>query len=162
MFRVCIRLALVAAATLPLMSFRMPAADKGIPKLLYDVRGAVVMGDDDSIPKALVSSADRQIDQAIRQTMRSLILPRTIISVRIGKIAQEPLLIGRRYVTTVNVQAISVDSGEPVAEGSFKASAFLFSSEAAEAALAGKISERIASEFRLGQRQDVLATAFAN
>ncbi len=162
MFRVCLRLALVVAATLPLMAFRMPVADKGIPRLLYDVRGAVVMADDESIPRTLVSSADRQIDRAIRQTMRSLILPRTIISVRIGKIAQEPMLIGTRYVTTVNVQAISVDSGEPIAEGSFKASAFLFSSEAAEAVLAAKISERVASEFRLGQRQDLLATAFAN
>jgi hypothetical protein len=162
MFRVCLRLALVLAATLPLMAFRMPTSDSGLPKLLYDVRGAVVMGDDQSIPKALVTSADRQIDHAIRQTMRSLVLPRTIISVRIGKIAEVPLLIGTRYVTTINVQAISVDSGEPIAEGSFKASAFLFSSEAAEAVLATRISERIANEFRLGQRQDVLATAFAN
>jgi hypothetical protein len=162
MFRVCLRLALVLAATLPLMAFRMPASDSGLPKLLYDIRGAVVMGDDDSIPKTLVSSADLQIDRAIRQTMRSLVLPRMIISVKIGRVSHEPMLIGARHVAVVTVQAISVETGEPVAEGTFKASSFMFSGEAADAALASKIAERIASEFRLGPRQDALATAFAN
>jgi len=58
------------------------------------------------------------------------------------------------------VQAISVNTGEPIAKGTFKTSIFLLDGDTADRDLAEKIADRISSEFRLdGIRRPTMATA---
>lgn len=159
MVRRAFRLAFILLMALPLAAFRMPAADEAREKLLYDVRGAFVTARPD-VPKELVIATDMLVDEAIRSTVRTTMLPRTIIAVRIDKASHVPLLIGSRHEAVVTVQAISVASGEPVAEGTFKASIFLLDAQGADRQLAERIADRIAGEFRLdGQRRPAIASA---
>jgi hypothetical protein len=143
-----LRLALILTLTPSLMAFRMPLEDGVRDKLLYDVRGAFVTARPD-VPQGLVIATDMLIDEAVRLTMRSSMLPRTIISVRIDRAAPVPVVFGRRLEARVTVQAVSVSTGEPVATGSFETSVFFFGDKDADAALARKIADRVASEFRL-------------
>ena len=107
MFRRLLGLTLVVVTALPLMAFRMPAESQPHEKLLYDVRGAFVTARPD-VPQALVIATDMLVDEAIRTTVRSTTLPRTIISVRIEHATRMPLLIGSRHEAKVSVKAISV------------------------------------------------------
>lgn len=161
MLRHASRFALIIFAALPLMAFRMPTEDEKREKLLYDVRGAFVTARPD-VPQGLVIATDMLIDEAIRTTVRSVILPRTIISVRIDAASHIPLLIGSRHEAKVTVRAISVVSGEPIAEGVFKTSIFLLDTKEADKELAGRIAERIAGEFKLdgGQRPAIASALF--
>jgi hypothetical protein len=153
------RLALIILTAMPLAAFRMPVSSNARETLLYDVRGAFVTARP-NVPQGLVIATDMLVDEAIRLTTRAAMLPRTIISVRIENAVHIPLLIGTRHEAKVTVQAISVGSGEPVAVGSFQASVFLFGNEDAEKALAEKIADRIATEFRLnGGRPSTIASA---
>jgi len=159
MVRRVFRLAFILLAALPLTAFRMPDANETREKLLYDVRGAFVTARPD-VPKELVIATDMLVDEAIRATVRSTMLPRTIIAVRIDKASHMPFLIGSRHEATVTVQAISVSSGEPIAEGTFKTSIFLLNGQEADRELAGRIADRIAGEFRLdGQHRPAIANA---
>jgi hypothetical protein len=55
---------------------------------------------------------------------------------------------------------VAVGDGEPIAEGSFLASIYLFGEDGADQALAQKIADRIASEFKLDTtRHGTLASA---
>ncbi|MBP1846792.1 hypothetical protein J2046_005070 [Rhizobium petrolearium] len=161
MLRHALRFALIVLTALPLMAFRMPAENERREKLLYDVRGAFVTARPD-VPQGLVIATDMLIDEAIRATVRSIILPRTIITVRIDTASHVPLLIGSRHEARVTVRAISVASGEPIAEGSFKTSIFLLDTKEADKELAGRIAERIAGEFKLdgGQRPAIASALF--
>lgn len=159
MVRRVFRLAFIVLAALPLMAFRMPDSGEAREKLLYDVRGAFVTARP-GVPRALVIATDMLVDEAIRATVRATMLPRTIIAVRIDRASHMPLLIGSRHEATVTVQAISVSSGEPIAEGTFKTSVFLLDAEAADRQLAERITDRIAGEFRLdGPRRPAIANA---
>jgi hypothetical protein len=151
-----VRLLLVA---FPLTAFRMPSADEARDNLLYDVRGAFVTARP-NVPQGLVIATDMLVDEAIRATVRSTILPRTIIAVRIDETSQVPLVVGSRHEAKVTVQAISVASGDPIAEGSFRTSIFLIHGEEADKALAEQIADKIAGEFRLkGGGRPALASA---
>ncbi|WP_131818955.1 hypothetical protein [Rhizobium sp. LCM 4573] len=127
--------------------------------LLYDVRGAVVTARADVAHK-LVAETDRLVEEAISATVRQVSLPRTILAVRIDHTAYMPLIIGGRHEAKVIVEAISVGNGEPIAEGSFKASAFALDRTDGDTLLAERIARRIAAEFRLKERGGTtLATA---
>ncbi|MFB9953222.1 hypothetical protein ACFFP0_30670 [Rhizobium puerariae] len=153
------RLALIVLTTLPLMAFRMPAAEEVREKLLYDVRGAFVTARP-SVSQGLVIATDMLVDEAIRSTVRSTMLPRTIISVRIDETSQTPLIVGSRHGAKVTVKVISLASGEPIAEGAFKASIFLLDGGEANKELAEEIADRIAGEFRLnGAPRPTVASA---
>ncbi|MGK6316826.1 hypothetical protein [Neorhizobium sp. DT-125] len=159
MVRRVFRLAFIVLTALPLTAFRMPEADAVREKLLYDVRGAFVTARPD-VPRELVIATDMLVDEAIRATVRTTVLPRTIIAVRIDRASHMPLLIGSRHEVTVTVQAISVSSGEPIAEGTFRTSIFLLDAAEADRQLAEGIADRIAGEFRLdGQRRPAIASA---
>lgn len=153
--------ALLVLVVLPLMAFRMPSSREVSERLLYDVRGAFVTAKPD-VPKALVAAVDSMVDTAIQSTVRSTVLPRTIIAIRIEETSSVPMLIGVRHIAKVTVQAVSVASGEPVAEGSFTASIYLFDEKTADQELALKVVNRISSEFRLDDRRHgSLASALA-
>ena len=161
MLRRSLRTALILFFVLPLAAFRMPSSDQNRQGLVYDVRGAFVTAKPD-VPQVLVTEVDGLVDVAIRATMRSSMLPRTILSVRISNVSATPVLFGSRHSANVTVQAISVASGEPVAEGGFTASVFIFDPHGADRALAEKVAARIASEFRLDTgAHGSLASAFA-
>jgi hypothetical protein len=142
------RLLLAPLAILMLASFRMPAAEEASSQMLYDVRGAFVTARAD-VAHDLVAQTDTLLDASIRSTTRAMMLPRTILTVRIAETKRAPILFGNRYSATVLVKAISVGSGELVAEGSFETSVLTFARREADVSLAERIAGRIASEFRL-------------
>lgn len=153
--------ALLVLTVLPLMAFRMPSSREVSERLLYDVRGAFVTAKPD-VPKTLVTAVDSLVESAIQSTTRSTVLPRTIIAIRIEETSSVPMLIGVRHIAKVTVQAVSVTSGEPVAEGTFTASIYLFDEKVADQELALKVVNRISSEFRLDdRRRSSLASALA-
>ncbi|RWX78336.1 hypothetical protein EPK99_06865 [Neorhizobium lilium] len=159
MFRRLFHISLIVTVGLSLTSFRMPAKSDGRDKLIYDVRGSFVTARPE-ISRSLVIATDMLVDEAIRTTSRPVMLPRTIIVIRIDKTSEIPLLIGSRHEAKVTVQAVAVGDGEPIAEGSFKVSIYLFGTEGADQAMAQKIAERIVSEFKLdGPRHGTLASA---
>jgi hypothetical protein len=161
MFRHYLNLALIVAVSLPLTGFRMPSKSEAKNRLLYDVRGAFVTARGE-VSQALVMTTDTLVDEAIRATLRSTMLPRTIIVVRIDKAARVPLLLGARHEASVTVQAVAVGTGEPIAEGHFDASVYLLQNDGADQVLAQKIAERIASEFRLdAPRHRAIVSALA-
>ncbi len=142
------RIALAPLAVLMLASFRMPATEEAAERPLYDVRGAFVTAQP-TVPHELIAKTDILVDAAIRSTSRSIMLPRAILTVRIGEARRRPVLFGSRYSAAVTVKVISVSSGEPVAEGSFEASVLALRGDGTEASLAEKIAGRIADEFSL-------------
>jgi hypothetical protein len=159
MLRRLFHISLIVTTSLSLTGFRMPVKSDGRDKLLYDVRGAFVTARPE-ISQSLVIATDMLVDEAIRSTLRPTILTRTIIVIRIDKTLHVPLLVGTRHEARVTVQAVAVGDGEPVAEGSFNASIYLFGKEDGDQALAQKIASRIVSEFKLdGPRHSTLASA---
>jgi hypothetical protein len=152
---------LILLSVLPLMSFRMEQVGMPRERLFYDVRGAFVTAPPD-VSHELIMETDRLVDEAIRSTTRRVSLPRTILTIRIDRAGHVPLLIGKRHEARVTVEAIAVGSGEPIAEGTFNASAFSIDKDAGEALLAERIARRIAAEFRLeGRGVPALASALS-
>jgi hypothetical protein len=155
------RFAAVSLAMLVLTGFRMPAAQSSDGELLYDVRGAFVTAQPD-VPSELIAWTDSLVDTSIQATTRSFMLPRAILTVRIGEARHMPVLMGNRYTATVTISVISVLSGEPVAEGAFSTSILRLGKEGAERVLAEKIAARIATEFRLEEpRRSAALTALS-
>lgn len=154
------RIAVISLALVLLTGFRMPAKEEPSEGLLYDVRGAFVTARPD-VSGELITQTDILIDSAIQSTSRSFILPRAILTVRISEAKQAPALFGMRHSAVVTVKAISVGSGDAVAEGSFEASVVRFGKEGADAYLAERIAERISAEFQLvAPRRRAAMTAF--
>ncbi len=143
-----LRFVIAPLAVLMLAGFRMPVADEEAERLLYDVRAAFVTAQP-NVSRDLIAQTDILVDAAIQATNRSMLLPRTILTVRISETARAPVLFGSRSTASVTVKVVSVGSGEPVAEGSFEVSALTFGKNSADAFLAEKIADRIAGEFRL-------------
>jgi len=156
------RIVIIPLAVLMLAGFRMPAAEEQAERVLYDVRGAFVTAQPDVSPN-LIAGTDILVDSAIRATSRSIMLPRTILTVRLSDTRRSPVLFGHRYSARVMVKVISVGSGEPVAEGEFETSVMSFGKEPADSPLAEKIATRIASEFQLGRpHRAALLTSLAS
>lgn len=154
--------AVLPLAMLMLTGFRMPAAEEQAERMLYDVRGAFVTAQPD-VSRDLITGTDILVDSAIRATSRSMMLPRTILTVRLSDTRRSPVLFGHRYSAKVTVKVISVGSGEPVAEGEFETSVMNFGKEPADSPLAEKIATRIASEFQLGRpHRAALLTSLAS
>lgn len=162
MFLRALRIIVILSAILPLAGFRMPADRQVSDDLVYDVRGAFVTARAD-VEKGLINAINVLVDEAVRATVRSTMLPRAILSVRIEKMSRTSLVIGSRYEARVTVKAISVESGEPVAEGTFVTSVFRLDSRNADWALAERIAGRIINEFRLerqGARPTIASALF--
>ncbi len=151
---------LVLVGLLPLlMAFRLQPSVAGREALLYDVRGAFVAAGD-NIPAALVAEADRLVNEAIASTVRQRVLPRTVLTIRIERLSTTPVLVGGRREARVSVEAVAVNSGEVIAEGSFGVSVFSLRQDHVNLLLAERIAQRVAAEFRLtGERRSPLATA---
>lgn len=159
MFQRAVLISVVFCSALSLMSFRMPETSKVADKLLYDVRGAFVTARP-NVSQSLVIATDMLVDEAIRSTVRSKMLPRTIISVRIESTSRKNVLFGNRHEAEVSVKAIAVSNGEAIAQGKFTTSVFLMDGKDVERELAQRIADRIASEFRLeGPRRASIASA---
>jgi hypothetical protein len=155
------RIAAVSLAVVLLTGFRMPAKEDAAERMLYDVRGAFVTAQPDISPE-LIAWTDSLVDASIQATTRSFMLPRTILTVKIGEAKRRPALLGTRYSASVTVKAISVGSGEAIAEGSFETSVLRFGKDGAEKVLAEKIADRIASEFHLKDpRRSAILTALS-
>jgi hypothetical protein len=163
MFRSACRLFILSCAALSLMSFSMKTAETTRSSgPIYDVRGAFVAARPD-IPAGLVAGTDARVDAAIRATVRSMSVPRAILTVRITRAGGLPILFGRRHEAKVTVDATSVSSGERIASTTFTASVIVFGKDdPGEDALAAKIADRVAAEFKLGGgRPTTIASALA-
>lgn len=153
------RLVLVCLAWLMLSSFRLHTAEGGSDPLLYDVRGAFVTGPP-AISRILVGETDRLVDRSIRATFRKTALPRAILTIRIVETGHLPLVVGGRFRAKVTVEATAVGNGEKIAAGGFTISTFALDGRHAQARLAERIAQRVASEFRLQEAGPAtLATA---
>jgi hypothetical protein len=156
------RLLLLCAliTVLPLLvSFRLQSASSGSEALLYDVRGAFVAARS-HVPAVLVTETDRLVNEAILSTVRERVLPRTILTIRIDRLASPPTILGGKREVTVSVEAVSLGNGEVIAEESFDMSVFSLRRDSVDLLLAKRISARVVSEFRLaGERRSTLATA---
>ncbi|MGF9564071.1 hypothetical protein [Neorhizobium sp. JUb45] len=163
MFRSACRLFVIACAALPLMSFSMKTAENAHGNgPLYDVRGAFVAARPE-ISAALIAGTDRRVDAAIRATVRRMSLPRAILTVRITRAGGLPILFGRRHEAKVTVDATSVTTGERIASATFTVATTVFGKDnSGEEALAAKIADRVAAEFKLdGGRPTTIASALA-
>lgn len=159
MFRLIPRITILIPAFVILMSFRFQPVSDQAEILLYDVRGAYVASRTSASP-AFVADLDRLVNARIDATTRQIVLPRTVLTVRIDSMSKAARIIGFRQDVGVTVEAVAVGSGDVIARGSFKSSVFSFDAGDAEKLLAAKVSARIAEEFRLGKiRQTTLATA---
>ncbi len=138
----------IIAAGLLLMSFRVDREPAMEESLYYDVRGAFVAARGE-VSHALVAETDRLVNEAIDVTVRSIVLPRTVLTVRIHEVKSAPVAFGNRKTAAVTVEAASVNDGEVIAAGTFEVMAFGFTSDAVDNALAERIAERVAREFRL-------------
>lgn len=155
------RVVVASLAFVLLTGFRMPEKENAAERMLYDVRGAFVTAQPD-VPPDLIAWTDSLVDASIQATTRSFMLPRTILTVRIGEAKRTPALLGTRYSASVTVKAVSVGSGEPIAEGSFEMSVLRFVAEGGNRVLAEKIADRIASEFQLKDpRRSAVLTALS-
>ncbi|MCO5733864.1 hypothetical protein [Rhizobium sp. SSA_523] len=143
-----VRSTILVLSLMLLSSFRMAAGDRPAEPLLYDVRGALVTARAD-VSAGLIGRTDRLVDEAIRATFRQNLLLRAILTVRILKTRQVPLVIGGRFEAEIFVKATAVGNGEPLAAGTFTVSSFAFSGQHADQRLAERIAERVAREFRL-------------
>lgn len=148
-------------AWLILSSFRIgPHANNAqdMP-LLYDVRGAFVSATP-TIPAGIVKDVDKRLGIAIRATFRKTLLPRAILTVRLVEIRRDKVLIGATASARVAVEATAVGNGEKIAVGDFTVTAYSLQPQSAEALLAKRIADRVASEFRLDESTpSTLATA---
>jgi hypothetical protein len=150
---------LIAIAAVALMSFRLERAGGEREALLYDVRAAFVAAWGD-VPHPLVARTDRLVNEAILSTVRTVPLPRAVLTVRINAVHSIPVIVGTRRSATVTVKAVGVASGEVIAEGTFDVSAHAVRAAAINEHLAARIAERIGREFKLGRgRSTSLATA---
>lgn len=154
------RFSLIVLAWLILSSFRIaPEMRTADLPIMYDVRGAFVSAPP-SVSRTLVAETGNMVDAAIRATFRKTLLPRTILTIRILATNRTTYVVGTRYSATISVDATAVGNGEKVATGRFEVSAFNFNDSHSDVALARKIAERLAEEFRLeDSAPSTLATA---
>ncbi|MCB5202078.1 hypothetical protein LH464_06260 [Neorhizobium sp. T786] len=153
------QVAATVIAALLLMSFRLDSSAGRNEALLYDVRGAFVAARGE-ISHPLVTETDRLVNEAIFATVRSITLPRAVLTVRIERVARVPVVFGQKAEATVTVEAVAVGNGEVIAAGNFGVSAYSMRSGAIDGLLADRIAERVSREFRLGgERRTTLATA---
>lgn len=154
------RFSFFVLAWLILSSFRIaPETRNADLPLMYDVRGAFVSASP-SISPRLVAETNNLVDAAIRATFRKTLLPRTILTIRILGTSRTQYLVGTRYSATISVDATAVGNGEKVAAGKFEVSSFNLNNSHSEQALARRIAERVAEEFRLNDAApSTLATA---
>lgn len=153
------QVAATVIAALLLMSFRLDTSAGQNEALLYDVRGAFVAARGE-ISHPLVTETDRLVNEAIAATVRSITLPRAVLTVRIERVTRVPVVLGRKAEALVTVEAVAVGDGEIIAAGNFRVSAYSMRAGAIDGLLADRVAERVSREFRLdGERRMTLATA---
>jgi hypothetical protein len=116
--------------------------------LVYYVRNVTVIADA-RMPRDLLSGVDARISAAIAATRPPTAAERVVLMVKIDRLDQGEgarRRMGRAHFT---VTATSVDTGEPVAEGSYVVNASTDDPRYALGSLAEEIAARIRIEFSL-------------
>jgi hypothetical protein len=116
--------------------------------LVYYVRNVTVIADA-RMPRDLLSGVDARISAAIAATRPPTAAERVVLMVKINRLDQGEgarRRMGRAHFT---VTATSVDTGEPVAEGSYVVNASTDDPRYALGSLAEEIAARIRIEFSL-------------
>ncbi|BCH54634.1 hypothetical protein RvVAR031_22440 [Agrobacterium vitis] len=117
-------------------------------KFYYDIRAVTVLAGP-KVPLALVQGVERRLSAAIAATVRSEVLPRVILTVRVETMASGLGLDKRHNEAEVKVSAASVETGDVVAQGSFKVLTITNDQTLGPESLAEEISARIRSLFSL-------------
>ncbi|MGV8936856.1 MAG: hypothetical protein ACOH2J_07005 [Allorhizobium sp.] len=138
--------AAVAVLLVALLSACSPFSQIPIDRpLYYDVRDVSIIADA-RVPEALLSRVDREVSAAIAATRRSQPLPRVVLTVKI-----DDFRIGTRFPFHLSharfrMTAASVDSGNPIATGTY----IVRSASNDPATVSAQLAEDIASRIRFG------------
>ncbi|THF52125.1 hypothetical protein E6C51_04710 [Allorhizobium terrae] len=122
--------------------------DPAPKKFFYDVRAVVVVAGP-KVPLALVQGVERRMSDAVAATVRSEVLPRVILTVRLEQVGISIGLDNNKNEAEVKVSAASVETGELVAEGDFKVLTETGNASLAAESLAEEVSARLRSLFYL-------------
>jgi len=114
----------------------------------YDVRAAVVMAGPD-VPLPLVQGVERRVSDAVAATVRTEVLPRVVLTVRLDNVATSIGLDKNKNEVEVKVTAASVDTGAVVSEGDFKVLTETTAPSLAAESLAEEVAARVRSLFWL-------------
>ncbi len=142
------RFSIVGALTLVLMGCVTNLFRPKPPQLYYDVRAVVVMAGP-NVPLDLVRGLERRMSDAVAVTVRSEVLPRVIVTVRMDSIATSIGLDKNKNEVIVKVSAASVENGAVVAEGEFKVMTETGSANLAAESLAEETAARLRDMFHL-------------
>jgi len=138
--------AAVAVLFIGLLSACSPFGQIPIDRpLYYDVRDVSVIADA-RVPEALMIRVDRQVSAAIAATRRAQPLPRVVLTVKI-----DDFRLGSRFPFHLSharfrMTATSVDSGNPIATGTY----LVRSGSNDLATVSAQLAEDIASRVRYG------------
>jgi hypothetical protein len=114
----------------------------------YDVRAAVVMAGP-NVPLPLVQGVERRVSDAVAATVRTEVLPRVVLTVRLDNVATSIGLDKNKNQIDVKVSAASVDTGAVISEGEFKVLTQTSTSSLAVESLAEEVAARVRSLFYL-------------
>jgi len=117
-------------------------------KFYYDIRAVTVLAGP-KVPVALIEGVERRLSAAVDATVRSEVLPRVILTVRVESMAGQLGLDKQHNEALVQVSAASVETGEVVAKGEFKVLTITNDPGLGPESLAEEISARIRSLFYL-------------
>jgi hypothetical protein len=117
-------------------------------KFFYDVRAVLVVAGP-KVPLSLVEGVERRMSDAVVATVRSEILPRVVLTVRLESVGISIGLDNNKNEAEVKVSAASVETGDVVAEGDFKVLTETGNASLAAESLAEEVSARLRSLFYL-------------
>ncbi|MBF2715793.1 hypothetical protein [Agrobacterium vitis] len=117
-------------------------------KFYYDIRAVTVLAGP-KVPLVLVQGVERRLSAAVAATVRSEVLPRMILTVRVEAMASGLGLDKQHNEAEIKVSAASVETGDVVAQGAFKVLTITNDQTLGPESLAEEISARIRSLFSL-------------
>lgn len=116
--------------------------------LVYFVRNVTIMADA-RVPLDLLESVDRRVSAAIAATRAPQGAQRVVLMVKIDRLGFGEGARRRLAQADFTVTAVSVETGEPVAKGSFRVNSWTDDPRWARQALAEEIAARIRFAFSL-------------
>ncbi|GEO84994.1 MULTISPECIES: hypothetical protein [Alphaproteobacteria] len=116
--------------------------------LVYNVRDVTVIADQ-TVPKRIVAGVDRRVSAAITATRPPAGAERVVVMVRIDKLGYGFNARQRLRTARFSVTAVSIESGDPVATGSFSVNNPTDDPLMAEESLVEEIASRVRFAFSL-------------
>ncbi|MCL6708407.1 hypothetical protein M8R20_15505 [Pseudomonas sp. R2.Fl] len=146
--RFLVRLLAVAAMLAVLPSCMLTGREPIRRPLLYDVRDVAVIGRED-VPVTVLAGVDRRIAAAIHATRHTQPLQRVVLTVKFDDYRPVQPFGDRRARVRFKVTAADIDTGDPVAAGTFVVHSTTDNPWIADENLAEEVASRIRFAFTL-------------